>query len=129
MKASRVREGNTNALKHGAYRQLTCLDARTREARYLAGLEATLVSALGGDPSPQQILLIRRVCVKALRCSLLEQEIIVKNGRFPRTVGEDYLRWSRDLRLDLQALGIEKRMKRVVDLQDYISDRSESRKS
>ena len=127
-KIQTIRQGNTNAVRHGAYRKLNLLDQRTREARILAQLEGMLVSALGGDPSPQQILLIKRACVKAFRCSLLEREIIVNGGQVVPRIDEDYLRWSRELRLDLQALGLEKRMKEVIDLKDYISSGSASEK-
>ncbi len=126
MKTGGTKQGNTNALRHGAYRQLSLLDQRTREARILSRLEGMLVSALGGDPSPQQILLIKRACVKAFRCSLLEREIIVNNGQVAPRIEEDYLKWSRELRLDLQAIGLEKRIKRVIDLKDYISHGSET---
>ena len=119
------REGN--ALRHGAYRQLSGLDGRTREARSLFHLESTLVTSLGGAPSPQQILLIKRICVKSLRCTCLEVEILTRCGEVAKSVQNDYLRWSRELRLDLQALGMDRRAKEFIDLKAYIDERSDQR--
>ncbi len=83
-------------------------------------VEAALVNALGGEPTPQETLLVQRAAVKALRCSILEKEILRPNHNVPPTIHEDYLRWSRELRADLQALGLQRRAKKVVDLKDYL---------
>ena len=66
--------GNTNPQKHGAFAQIDLrkIDLRTREAKKLAAAKELLIAALGGDPSPQQCLLIDRAIFKALRCSLYE---------------------------------------------------------
>lgn len=113
-----------NALKHGAYRDFRRIDGRTRKAKQLAHIEASLATALGGEPTPQEILLIQRAALKALRCSILEGEIL-RNGRdTPKTNYEDYLRWARELRADLQALGLKRREKEVVDLKGYLETAS-----
>ncbi len=119
MKRKRLLRGNENAVKQGGYRQLTHLDGRTREAKILGEIEAALVTSLGGNPSPQQILLIKRACVKAFRCLALEHEIIRNNGNVPDSLQQDYLRWARELREDLKALGLERRAKDVTDLKSW----------
>ncbi len=72
--------GNKSALVHGPYQQLHQLDQSTREAKIINEVEATLSTALGGDPSPQQTILIQRIAVKSLRCFLAEQQILRTNG-------------------------------------------------
>ena len=60
--------------KHGAYRELKKLDGRSREVRFVAEVESALATALGGDPSVQERLLLRRVAVKSMRLALMESE-------------------------------------------------------
>ena len=71
---------NRNAVTHGAYVQQ--FDGRTRAGKLQRQVEGALVSALGGDPSPQQVLLLQRVAVKAMRCSLIEPGDGHRNCRF-----------------------------------------------
>ena len=111
---------NLNNLVHGAYRNLTALDGRTKEARLMAEVEAALVNSLGGDPSPQQIILIQRIAVKSLRCYLSEREFL--RNRSQSRLETDYLSWANSLRADLQLLGMERRAKPVVDLTTYVEE-------
>jgi len=114
--------GNRNAVKHGGYMSLHCPDQRTLEAKILNEIEAGLVSAVGGDPTLQEILLIKRVCVKGLRCSAIEREIIRKKGEVSAELERRYLRWASELRMDLKMLGLERRQKQIAtDLRTYIS--------
>ncbi len=50
--------GNLNALRHGAYS--STVRPRTKETRLVRWIEDTLTRALG-DPSPQELLLAKRV--------------------------------------------------------------------
>ena len=111
---------NENAIRHGAYQSLAKLDGRTREAQALRQVEAELVSAIGGDPSPQQILIIKRACVKALRCALMEA-VLISDRNPSHELEQNYLRFSRDLREDLRTLGLQKQAKEVIDLEDYVT--------
>ncbi len=97
------------------------LDGRTKIARTLREIETTLVTALGGDPSPQEIMLIKRASVKAVRCSLVERHLLAVNADVSQSLRDDYLRWARELRSDLLALGLERRQRNVTDLQSYLS--------
>ena len=114
--------GNTNALQHGGYRDLSAekLDQRTREAKALNQIEAELVTALGGDPSPQEVLIVKQAAVKAVRVALIGQHLLSANGNAPQSLTDDYLRWGRELREDLKTLGLERRQKSVMDLQTYL---------
>ena len=114
--------GNDNAVKHGGYRQLRQLDGRSREAKILREIQAALVEALGGNPSPQEFLILKGACVKALRCSAMEHEILSRDGDVPDSLQHDYLRWSRELRSDLLALGLDRRSGQVGDLTSYLRE-------
>jgi len=120
MKQKGAQLRNTNNLFHGAYRNLTALDGRTKEARLMAEVEAALVNSLGGDPSPQQILLIQRIAVKSLRCYLSEREFL--RDRSQSRLETDYLSWANSLRADLQLLGMERRSRPIVNLHDYTKE-------
>ena len=114
--------GNDNAVRHGGYRQLRQLDGRSREAKIIREIQAALVDALGGDPSPQRILILQRASVKALRCAAMEHAILSRGGDVPDSLQNDYLRWSRELRSDLLALGLDRRSAEVGDLKAYLRD-------
>ena len=90
--------GNQNALQHGGYRDLSAekLDHRTREAKVLAQIEGELMMALGGEPSPQEILLIKQAAVKAVRVALVGQHLLTANGEAPQSLLDEYLRWGRE---------------------------------
>jgi len=109
--------GNKSALAHGSYQSLHQLDQRTKEARIINEVESTLGTALGGSPSPQQVILIQRIAVKSLRCFLAEREILRNgNGERQETLERDYLSWTNSLRADLQLLGMKRVEKDVTDL-------------
>ena len=120
MKEQGAQPKNTNGMIHGAYRNLTALDGRTKEARLMAEVEAALVNSLGGDPSPQQIILIQRIAVKSLRCYLSEREFL--RNRSQSRLETDYLSWANSLRADLQLLGMERRSRPIVNLHDYTKE-------
>ena len=63
-----------NNVKHGAF--IARYDGRTVAGRALGQIESALCTALGGDPTPQQLLILQRAAVKAVRCALLEKELI-----------------------------------------------------
>jgi len=109
--------GNHNAVKHGAYLQR--VDGRTRMGKAQRQVEGALVGALGGDPSPQQILLLQRASVKAIRCWTIEKQLLGKKRAAP-TLENHYLRWARELREDLKTLGLERRAKDAVDVKKWV---------
>ena len=94
-------------------------------------IEAEVAAALGGAPSPQQLLIIQRLAVKAIRCACLEREILREVDQ-KRTVSAEtdqcYLRYSRELRADLNLLGLSRQQKPVVNLQEYLSKKSERKR-
>jgi len=114
--------GNTNSQKHGAFAQIDLrkIDLRTREAKKLAAAKDLLIAALGGDPTPQESILIDRVVFKMLRCTLYEMATL--QGKTGGGSDHIYLAWANSLRLDLQALGLSRKTKRVVDLTNYLDE-------
>ena len=111
--------GNNNAtVTHGAYKKLQRVDRRTTEGKIIKHIEAELATAMGA-PTPQEILLIQRVAVKALKCHLAERHFLGNNGNTAR-LEKDYLSWTNSLRADLQLLGLARKAKPVQDLNTYL---------
>lgn len=72
-----------------------------------------------GDASAPQRLLVQSAALKATRLMLLSQQLL--DGQPPGD-GSDHhaLAWLNSMRLDLQALGLERKASVMVDLHDYI---------
>ena len=102
-------------------RNIGNLDQRTRLAKALSAAESALVSALGGDLSPQELILVDRIVYKLARITLFEIATLTGKGRTEDT-DKIYLAWSNSLRLDLQALGLKRRQKEVAELTTYIRE-------
>ncbi len=114
-----------SALKSGFYSDLSRrnINQNSKLARVLRKMEAELVSALGGHETvtPQEKILIDRVVYKLARCTLAEAAYFNGDGG----ADEHYLAWSNSLRLDLQALGLERRAKKIMDLQSFLNQQSQ----
>jgi len=112
---------NRLAVKHGGYIQK--FDARTREGRAIEMIQSELVSALGGaeNVSVQQLLLIQRCSMKSLKCALIESQLLKNNGQTGERLEQHYLRWCRELRSDLLALGLKRQARPVQGLQQYLA--------
>ena len=111
---------NENGKTHRAYIQR--FDARTREGRTLNQIESALVSALGGAPSPQQILILQRASIKAIRCALIEKEMLRKGGKVAPSLEKRYLSFARSLREDLRTLGLKRKAAPVPELTTYVEE-------
>ena len=141
MMVSPRKDARFSAMKHGATAAEDTLmgDRRRWERRYVAHLKANLKAALP-DPSPQQELIIQRVCMKALRCVLAEREMLriialrtdtdkqagakaLLYGDKVASLQDRYLAWSRSMLADLQVLGLERKARPVMDLQTYIASK------
>lgn len=110
--------GTGKSLTHGAFSNLETMDKRCRPARYLRKVKSELTAALGGDPSFQEQLIIQRAAFKATRLMLLELAALAQFKENPLAEvrnSEKYLSWANSLRLDLAALGLERRAKRVMN--------------
>ncbi len=115
--------GNVNAQVHGAFSQIDIkkIDARTREGKAIIAAKGELISAIGGDPTPQESILIDRIVFKMLRCTLYEMATL--QGQTGGGSDHIYLAWANSLRLDLQVLGLSRKTKQVVDLEQYLAEK------
>ncbi len=112
--------GNVNAQVYGAFTQINTkkIDGRTREGKTIIAARSALISAIGGDPTPQESILIDRIVFKMLRCTLYEMATL--QGTTSGGSDHIYLAWANSLRLDLQSLGLTRKTKDVIDLSTYL---------
>jgi len=112
--------GNVNAQVYGAFTQINTkkIDGRTREGKTIIAARSALVSTIGGDPTPQESILIDRIVFKMLRCTLYEMATL--QGTTSGGSDHIYLAWANSLRLDLQSLGLTRKTKDVIDLSHYL---------
>jgi hypothetical protein len=123
-------KGNTLAVKHSlhVYRRMLSggrLDGRTSLHKVLREKEQELVLALGGDPSPQERLIIADAVKTMLYVGTLDEYIMALDGGIVRggqvvPVIETRTALAAHLRRDLEALGLERRQK-VQTLQEILS--------
>jgi hypothetical protein len=78
-----------------------------------------------GDPTPAQRLLIQSAGLKATRMALLSEQLL--DGT-PPSEGSDHhcLAWLNSLRLDLCALGLERRERQILDLNSYLKNAADA---
>lgn len=120
MRAPDTRTGS-RARKPGPFSRdesLVVLDDRTRADRVMKGVIRALSEQIG-DPTTAQGLLIQSAALKATRLSLLSEQLLTGA---PPSEGSDHhaLAWLNSLRLDLMALGLERRERQILDLNGYL---------
>ncbi len=123
--------GNKNHLVHGGYSLDTALkgqrrlDGRTQLARALNTARQALIQAVGGNPSPQQSILIDRIVRKVLVLDSIDAHVEevgpFENGTLIPVLQKAYLGWSNSLRRDLEVLGLEYRARDVINLNKYLA--------
>jgi hypothetical protein len=82
---------------------------------------ADLLAHIGDDVTAPQKLIIQAAGLKAVRLALLSDKLLTdENGL---TEGGDHhaLAWLNSLRLDLSALGLERREKPTLNLASYLT--------
>jgi hypothetical protein len=121
LKAEKKRVGRKQGVKirHGAYSLIARGDLpenRRYLREYLTACREGLISDLGPAEealSTAQRILIDRVIGKlgVLRCleEFAREQGVIKEGKLSSPLEHNFLGWSNSLRLDLQALGIDKR--------------------
>ena len=100
------------------------LDRRSRAYRVYAGEIADLTSHLGSAPTAVQARLIEQAARLALLehiawCELTKMDALTQGGTV-HTAFEPFLRSARDRRAVLTMLGLERKVKDVPDLQQYL---------
>lgn len=104
--------------------------------RYLSYVRDGLIQDLGGEEknlTTAQRVLIDRVVSKLGIIRLIEEYFdespILNNGKLAYILRENYLAYNNSVRLDLQALGIDKKKTREpLDIKDYIELKVETEK-
>ncbi len=98
---------------------LTALDRRTKAGRTLKRVIEDLMAHVGDATAPQR-LIVQAAALKAVRLSLLTENLLAGDVLAP---GSDAhaLAWLNSMRLDLQALGLERRERPVLDLASYLA--------
>jgi hypothetical protein len=94
-------------------------DRRTHAGRILKAVTIELMNHLGDATAPQR-LIVQSAAIKAVRLSLLTENLLAGD---PPSDGSDHhaLAWLNSMRLDLQALGLERREKPALDLASYLA--------
>jgi hypothetical protein len=99
------------------------IDRRTSAGRVLRTVEADLTADLGGDPTTAERLLIQSIAVKATRLHLLSERLL--DADEPGEDGHHALAWFNSMRLDLQAIGLQRRTRDVTPtLADYLASKA-----
>jgi hypothetical protein len=117
-------KGNKRALKHGlhTYRRLLeggKLDGRTSLHKVLREKERELVTALGGDPSPQEQILITDAVKTLLYVATLDEYLmsldggIVRNGKVISVV-DTRVKLAAHLKETLRTIGLQRKTKQVT---------------
>lgn len=96
------------------------LDGRTRIAKAFRSVKKELTTALGGDVSPQQTILIDRVVFLLFRVQTYEATILA-GGPESVAVSSFYLAWVGSLRRVLETLGLERKA-RDLDLDQLLKE-------
>lgn len=112
--------GNKNRQTHGYYSLVATLnkghlDKRTLIGRYQMDKEDEIAKALGGDPSPQQSILITDTVKTMLYLGCLDTYLVslksaVRKGRVHPVLTERF-RLAGHIRENLKTLGLERRVK------------------
>ena len=95
-------------------RSLASLDKRTKAGRVMRQTLADLREHVGGNPTAAEGLIIQSAALKATRLYLLSAKLLeAEDAAIPE--GDNHaLAWLNSMRLDLQALGLAKRIRDVT---------------
>lgn len=126
--------GNRNNLQHGLYRYKAMLngdglDQRTSLYRALREKEQELITALGGDPSPQERAIISDTIKHMLFAGSIDNYLLglkhlVRKGRVHGVLSER-TRIGAHIRENLKTLGL-KRVVKTVSLQELLDADAQS---
>ncbi len=102
--------------------RLRQIDGRSELGRLWRNTERELTEAIGGDPTPQQAILIATAADMVVRTSLLSEQVMT--AKTPEVVLEAERRfawWTERLRRTLVSLGLERRGKPSPSLEEHIA--------
>jgi hypothetical protein len=105
---------------HSSGNALRTLDSRTNTAKLLRKITNDLLDHLG-SPTPPQRIIVQNAAFKALRIVLFSDRMLNEPGALSEKSDHNLLAWSNSLRLDLVALGLERRERQTIDLASYLA--------
>lgn len=114
----------TLKIKHGLWADLKGLhvDGRTRLGKWMNYLRSELVRHCGNEPSVAESILIEQIVIKTLKAHLYHVGFFKEKAFGSRDFA---LAVQNSIRLDLLALGLKKREKKVLDLTQYLQKKKE----
>jgi hypothetical protein len=120
--AKRPREYTAHPAKHGLWIDFKAakIDGRTGLGKAIRLMRAELIRHVGGRPTIAQKILIDRITHKTIKAHLYEMGVLQEDqGSKPH-----YLALVNSLRLDLQALGLKGSGEKILDLNEYLKNKS-----
>jgi hypothetical protein len=112
---------NSNALSHGLFRNFSNLDRRLAESKAIDRAEQMLCAAIG-KVSPQESVICRQIVIGCYRLSTLERLLLGDQDGF--RWDHLYMRWAREVREGLKAIGLDEREPPMPSLQEYLRQQS-----
>ena len=106
---------------------LTNLDRRTVPARIMKTVVADLLAHIGDDVTAPQKLIIQAAGLKAVSLALLSDKLLTDENGLAEGGDHHALAWLNSLRLDLIALGLERRERQILNLAGYTEGRGTDR--
>ena len=121
-------------IKHGGYSFLIrgeLPENRKHVLKYLTAVREGLIQDLGPSEknlTTAQLVIIDRVTTKlgVIRCieEYIRENTVMTGSRLSPSLRESYLAYNNSIRLDLQALGIDKRKADdTIDLHKYVAEK------
>jgi hypothetical protein len=105
---------------HSTKGSIAALDSRTKVAKLLKAVTNDLLDHLG-DPTAPQRLIVQGAALKVIRIALFADRILNDETALSEKSDHNLLAWSNSLRLDLVALGLERRGKPTIALASYLA--------
>lgn len=90
-----------------------CVDKRTKVGRVYRATVQDLTNQIG-NPTPAQILLIQSAALKSCRLYLLSERFLNEDEIANNICDNQALAWLNSLRMDLQAIGLEKKAPKEI---------------
>jgi hypothetical protein len=122
VRMSRTKDRHKRAGPFSRDESLLSLDRRTRAGRVMKSVIRELTLHIGDATAPQR-LLIQSAALKSVRLALLSDQLL--DGT-PPSEGSDHhaLSWLNSLRLDLVAIGLERKTMPSLDLNAYLKEQA-----
>jgi len=117
----------TRTIKTGLWSDLrgVHIDGRSRLGKWMNHLRGELIKHCGGEPSVAESILIEQIVIKTLKSHLYHVGLF-KDKSFGSK--DHALAVQNSIRLDLLVLGLQRRTKKIVDLNDYLAQKEKIEK-